>query len=108
MLVKEYIRGAHSFKKELAEKKSLVDLKTKESTRRSGLFLEDEVRSTIRSFHGVFTTDVKKYISDEVADRRSNLSKQIENFTNMTKLIHELLEPTNPVTETKVDNILSS
>ena len=49
MLVKEYIRGANSFKKELAEKKSLVDLKTQESKRRSELFLEDELRSTIRS-----------------------------------------------------------
>ena len=102
MLVKEYIRGANSFKKELAEKKSLVDLKTEESKRRSELFLEDEVRSTIKSLHSVFTADVKKLTDDEVVDRRSNLSKQIEKFTNMTKLIHELLE------STKVDDILSS
>ena len=108
MLVKEYIRGANSLKKELAEKKSLVDLKTEESKSRSELFLEDEVRSTIKSLHSVFTKDVKKLTDDEVVDRRSNLSKQIEKFTNMTKLIHELLESTNPVTETKVDDILSS
>ena len=109
MLVKEYIRGVNSFKKELAEKKSLVDLKTQESKRRPELFLEDEVRSTIRSLHSVFTTDVKKLTDDEVVDHRSNLSKQIEKFTNMTKLIHELLESTrNPVTETKVDDILST
>ena len=43
MLVKEYIRGANNFKKELAEKKSLVDLKIQESKRKSELFLEDEV-----------------------------------------------------------------
>ena len=66
MLVKEYIRGANSFKKELAEKKSLVDLKTQESKRRSELFLEDEVTSTIRSLHSVFTADVKKLTGDEV------------------------------------------
>ena len=107
MLVKEYFRGANSFKKELAEKKSLVDLKTQES-KRSELFLEDVVRSTIRSLHSVFTTDVKKLTDDEVVDRRSNLSEQIEKFTNRTKLIHELLESTDPVTETKVDDILSS
>ena len=58
--------------------------------------------------HGKFTTAVKKLTDDEVADRRSNLSKQIEKFTNMTKLIHEVLESTNPVTETRVYNILSS
>ena len=108
MLVKEYIRGANIFKKELAEKKSLVDLKTEESKRRSELFLEDEVRSAIKSLHSVFTTDVKKLTDDEVADRRSNLSTQIEKFTNMKKLIHELLESTNPVTKTKFDDILSS
>ena len=108
MLVKEYIRGANSFKKELAEKKSLVDLKTEESKRRSELFLKDEVRSTMKSLHSVFTADVKKLTDDEVVDRRSNLSEQVEKFTNMTKLIHELLESTNPVTETKVDDILSS
>ena len=56
----------------------------------------------------MFTTDVKKLTDDEVVDRRSNVSKQTEKFTNMTKLIHELLESTNPVTETKVDEILSS
>ena len=43
-----------------------------------------------------------------MVDRKSNLSKQIEKFTNMTKLIHELLESTNIVTETKLDDILSS
>ena len=73
MLVKEYIRSAKSFRKELAEKKSLVDLKTKKPKRRSELFLEDEVRSTIRSLHSVFTTDVK-LTDDEVVDRKSNLS----------------------------------
>ena len=108
MLAKEYIRGANSFKKELAEMKSLVDLKEQQSKRRSELFLENKVRSIIRSLHDKFTTDVKKLKDDEVADRRSNLSKQIEKFTNMTKLIHEVLESTNPVTETKVYNILSS
>ena len=46
----------------------------------------------IKSLHGVFTTEVKKLTGDEVADQRSNLSKQIEKFTNMTKLIHELSE----------------
>ena len=56
----------------------------------------------------MFTTDVKKLTDDEVVDPRSNLSKQIEKFTNMTKLIHELLKSTNPVTETEVDDILSS
>ena len=83
MLVKEYIRGANSFKKELAKKKSLVDLKTQESKRRSELFLENEIRSVIRSLHSVFTTDVKKLTDDEVVDQRSNLSKQIEKFTNV-------------------------
>ena len=73
MLVKEYIRSAKSFRKGLAEKKSLVDLKTKKPKRRSELFLEDEVRSTIRSLHSVFTTDVK-LTDDEVVDRKSNLS----------------------------------
>ena len=58
--------------------------------------------------HSVFTTDVKKLIDDKVVDRRSDISKQNEKFTSMTKLIHELLESTNPVTETKVDDILSS
>ena len=108
MLVKEYIRGANSFKKELAEKKSLVDLKTVESKRGSELFLEDEVRSAIKSLHSVFTTDLKKLTDDKVVDQRSNLFKQIGKFTNMAKLIHELLESTNPVTGTKVDDILSS
>ena len=75
MLVKESIRSANSFKKELAEKKSLVDLKTQESKRRSELFLEDEVRLTIRSLHSVFTTDIKKLTDDEVVDGRSNLCK---------------------------------
>ena len=106
MLVKEYIRGANNFKKELAEKKSLVDLKTQESIRRLELFLESEVRSTIRSLHGVFTTDVRKL--NEVADQRCNLFKQIQRFTNITRLIHELLGSTNAVTEMEVDNILSS
>ena len=106
MLVKEYIKGATSFKKELAEKKSLVNLKTQESKRRSELFLEDEIRSTIRSLHGVFTTDVKK-LTDNVADQRTNLYTQIQKFTNKTQLIHELLESTNPVTKIEID-ILSS
>ena len=106
MLVKEYIKGATSFKKELAEKKSLVNLKTQESKRRSELFLEDEIRSTIRSLHGVFTTGVKK-LTDNVADQRTNLYTQIQKFTNKTQLIHELLESTNPVTKIEID-ILSS
>ena len=85
MLAKEYIRGANSFKKELAETKSLVDLKEQQSKRRSELFLENKVRSIIRSLHGKFTTAVKKLTDDEVADRRSNLSKQIEKFTKYDK-----------------------
>ena len=68
MLVKEYIAGTNSFKKELAEKKSLVDLKTQESKGRSELFLDYEVRSTVRSLHSVFITDVKKLTVDEVVD----------------------------------------
>ena len=72
MLVKEYITGANSFKKKLAEKKSLADRKAQESQRKSELFLEEEIRSTIRSLHDVFTTDVKKLTDDEVADREVN------------------------------------
>ena len=55
----------------------------------------------------MFTIHVKKLTDDEVVHRRINLSKEIEKFTNMKKLIHELLELTNPATETKVDDILS-
>ena len=77
MVVKEYIRGANSFKKGLAEKKSLVDLKIQESKRKSELLLEDEVWSKIRSLHSVFTTDVKKLTNDEVVDQRSNRSEQL-------------------------------
>ena len=95
-------------RKSYQKRSHLVDLKTQESKRKSELFLEDEVRSIIRSLKGVFTKDVKKLTDDEVADRRSNLSKQIKKFTNMSKLIHELLESANPVTETKVGDILSS
>ena len=108
MLVNEYTRGTNSFRKILAEKESLVDLKTQESKRRSELFLEDEVRLTIRSLHSVFRTDVKTLTDDEVVDRRSIPSKQTEKFTNMTKLIYELLESINPVTETKIDDVLIS
>ena len=52
----------------------------------------------------MFTKDVKKLTDDEVEDQRSNLSKQIDKITSTTKLINELLESTNPVTETKVDD----
>lgn len=55
----------------------------------------------------MFTTHVKKLTDDEVVHRRINLSKEIEKFSNMKKLIHELLELTNPAVETKVDDILS-
>ena len=56
----------------------------------------------------MFITDVKKLTNDEVADQRSNLSKKTRKFTNMEKLIHELLESINPVTEMEVDGILST
>ena len=52
----------------------------------------------------MFTKDVRKLTDDEVEDQRSNLSKQIDKITSTTKLINELLESTNPVTETKVDD----
>ena len=52
----------------------------------------------------MFTKDVRKLTDDEVGDQRSNLSKQIDKIKSATKLINELLESTNPVTETKVDD----
>ena len=73
MLVKKYMRGVNSFKKELAEKKWLVDLKTQESKRRSNIYLE---------IYSVFTTDIKKLTDDDVTDRRSNLFRQIKKLTN--------------------------
>ena len=56
----------------------------------------------------MFITDVKKVTNDEVAGQRSNLYKKTRKFTNMEKLIHELLESINPVTEMEVDGILST
>ena len=52
-------------------------------------------------------TSLKKLADGKTADQRSNLSKQIHNFINMAKLIHELLKSTNPVTEIQVDDIIS-
>ena len=54
------------------------------------------------------TLYVKKLTDQELADRRNNLSQQIQKFINMTKLILELLESTNPVAEMEVDDILSN
>ena len=76
-----------TFQGRASRKQVAVDLETQESKRSSELFLEDELKSTIRILPGVFTTDVKKSTDDEVADRRNNLSKQTEKFINMTKLI---------------------
>ena len=76
-----------TFQGRASRKQVTVDLETQESKRSSELFLEDELKSTIRILPGVFATDVKKSTDDEVADRRNNLSKQTEKFINMTKLI---------------------
>ena len=49
------------------------------SKRRSELFLEmNKINNKIKNLHGVFTTNVKKKLTDdEVTDERSTLYKQI-------------------------------
>ena len=56
----------------------------------------------------MFGTDIKNITDDEVPDRKSNLFKQSQKFKNMAKIIHELIESTNPVTEIEVDDVLSN
>ena len=56
--VKEYIKKANHFKKEMIEHKPKADIKLEASKIRSKVFLFEEVEATIKSLNGKFSVNI--------------------------------------------------
>ena len=64
--VKEYIKKANHFKKEMIEHKSKADIKLEASKIRSKVFLFEEVETTIKSLYGKFSANIIDMNDDEI------------------------------------------
>ena len=81
--VKEYIKKANHFKKEIIEHKSKADMKLEAPKIRSKVFLFEEVETTIKSLYGKFSANIIDMNHDEISDRKNELPKQVEKLENL-------------------------
>ena len=104
--VKEYIKKANHFKKEMIERKSNADSKIQASKVRSKIFLYEEVETTIRDLNGTFNVSFENMNDKEVAIRKGDLPKEIQKLENLSKKIHDILECSESSMEHKMDDIM--
>ena len=67
-----------------------------------------ELRTTMRNLKSTLKTDVKHLSDNEVKERKSGLLKLIERTKNLSKMVHNLLECSNPVAKDEVDEIMAN
>ena len=104
--VKEYIKRANHFKKEMIERKSNADSKIQASKVRSKTFLYEETEKTIRDLNGKFNVSFENMNDEEVANRKGDLPKDIQKLENLSKKIHDILECSESSMEYKIDEIM--
>ena len=67
-----------------------------------------ELRTTMRNLKSTLKTDVKHLSDNEVKERKSGLLKLIERTKNLSKMVHNLLECSNPEAKDEVDEIMAN
>ena len=100
--MKNYIKNVHSLKKGMSETRSKADIKQK-SKLRSELFLGQKVKSSTAHLED---EKVMKDDHDEIATRKADLPKELQKMDNISKVLHSLLESSNSVTGSQIDNII--
>ena len=104
--VKEYIKKANHFKKEMVEHKSKADIKLEASKIRSKVFLFEEVEATIKSLYGKFTVNITDMNDDEISDRKNEFPKQLQKLENLSKMVHDILECSESAMENRINDIM--
>ena len=104
--VKEYIKKANHFKKEMIEHKSKADIKLEASKIRSKVFLFEEVETTIKSLYGKFSANIIDMNDDEISDRKNELPKQVQKLENLPKMVHDILESSELAMENRINDIM--
>ena len=100
--MKNYIKNVHSLKKGMSETRSKADIKQK-SKLRSELFLGQKVKSSTAHLED---EKVMKDDHDEIATRKVDLPKELQKMDKISKVLHSLLESSNSVTGSQIDNII--
>ena len=107
--MKNYIKNEQSSKKDTSERRSKAYIKQKASLRseklRSELFLGQEVKSSIEHLQKVFRVDMKVLKDDEIAIRKVDLPKELQQMDKISNMLHSLLQSSNSVVENQIDNI---
>ena len=81
-------------------------MKQKASKLRSDIFLVQEVKTSMTHLEDIFGVDVDELNDDEITNRKNDLPKEIKKVENVSKLLHNLLECSNPVIENQIDEIV--
>lgn len=100
--MKNYIKNVHSLKKGMSETRSKADIKQK-SKLRSELFLGQKVKSSTAHLED---EKVMKDDHDEIATRKADLPTELQKMDKISKVLHSLLESSNSVTGSQIDNII--
>ena len=100
--MKNYIKNVHSLKKGMSETRSKADIKQK-SKLRSELFLGQKVKSSTAHLED---EKVMKDDHDEIATRKADLPKELQKMDKISKVLLSLLESSNSVTGSQIDNII--
>ena len=100
--MKNYIKNVHSLKKGMSETRSKADIKQK-SKLRSELFLGQKVKSSTAHLED---EKVMKDDHDEIATRKADQPKELQKMDKISKVLHSLLESSNSVTGSQIDNII--
>ena len=76
--VKNHIMKASMVKRDMGDRKIILDTKSIASKKRSGELLVQEVKTTMRNLQSTLKTNVKQLSNDEVRERICGLLKLIE------------------------------
>ena len=104
--VKEYIKKANHFKKEMVEHKSKANIQLEASKIRSKVFLFEEVEATIKSLYGKFSVNITDMNGGEISDRKNELPKQVQKLENLSKMVHDILECSESAMENRINDIM--
>ena len=73
---------------------------------RSKLFPFEEVETIIKSLYDKFSANITDMNDDEISDRKKELPKQVQKLENVSKMVHGILECSEPAMKNIINDIL--
>ena len=90
----------------MSDRRFKDEVRMSASKTRAQMFLSQEVKILVDDLENTFRLEVESLGDDDIASRKDDIPKQLERMATLSKMMHELLECSNPDLATEIDEIV--